>query len=139
MTDEEYERIKQREKEHLRKMKTLREKARRLQRAKDTEQTASESVARAQALLDESSALARQLSEEAARSDARLDMASADADNASAGNASDDLGARARDLVGRLREEMDASAPGGDAFDAEDASPGVPEDDCPDKTIGPAT
>ncbi|PSQ98184.1 MAG: hypothetical protein BRD48_08090 [Bacteroidetes bacterium QS_9_68_14] len=53
MTDEEYERIKQREKEHLRKMKALREKARRLQRTKDTERAASESVARAQALLNE--------------------------------------------------------------------------------------
>ena len=134
MTEEEYERIKQREKEHLRKMKVLRQKVHRLQRAKKTEQDAAESAARARELLDESTALARRLDAEAAQSGARLDLASGDTSgvgSSSASDSPDDPEARARDLVRRLRDET------GDA--GTDTSTDASEGDRFDKTIGPAT
>lgn len=132
MTEEEYERIKQREKEHLRKMKALRQKVHRLQRAKKTEQDAAESAARARELLDESTALARRLDAEAAQSGARLDLASGDTSgvgSSSASDSPDDPEARARDLVRRLRDETET----------EDAGTDASEGDRFDKTIGPAT
>ena len=130
MTDEEYERIKEDEKEHLRKMKALKDAARRLQRAKKT-QGAAEGLNRVQDLLDESSTLAHRLDEEAAQGEARLDLALGADDETEDGSTDDapDAETRARALVRRLRDEMNTQ---------EDSLADAPDDDRPDKTIGRA-
>lgn len=130
MTNEEYDRIKAAEKEHLRKMKELKEAARRLERSRKTQDAAAD-VDRAQDALDENSALVRRLSKEAARTEARLDLALEASEEPAEDPVEDDPKARARDLVRRLREEMNA-----DADRATPASKDSPTDERPDKTFG---
>jgi phage shock protein A len=130
MTDEEYERIKAEEKEHLRKMKELKEKARRLQRSQKTREAA-EGVDRARGALDENSTLARRLEEETARNEARFELAFGESDASPSTEGTNAPEARAKELVRRLREEMNV----GDEDDADPASNDT-TDDRPDNTIG---
>jgi membrane protein involved in colicin uptake len=134
VTDEERERIKADEKEHLRKVKALKEAARRLQRTKKTQQAADD-VDRARDKLDENSALVRPLREEAARGETRLDLALETRDDDAAAGDSE---ARAKALVRRLRDEMHADANDEDGATPPPDNAASPDDDRPDKTIGPA-
>ena len=134
MTDEERERIKADEKEHLRKVKALKEAARRLQRTKKMQQAADD-VDRAHDKLDENSALVRQLREEAARGETRLDLALETRDDDAAAGDSE---ARAKALVRRPRDDMHADANDEDGATPPPDNAASPDDDRPDKTIGPA-
>lgn len=138
MTDEERERIKADEKEHLRKVKALKEAARRLQRTKKMQQAADD-VDRARDKLDENSALVRQLREEAARGETRLDLAlETRDDDAPDDAAAGDSEARAKALVRRPRDDMHADANDEDGATPPPDNAASPDDDRPDKTIGPA-
>jgi hypothetical protein len=134
VTDEERERTKADEKEHLREVKALEEAARRLQRTKKTRQAADD-VDRARDKLDENSALVRPLREEAARGETRLDLALETRDDDAAAGDSE---ARAKALVRRLRDEMHADANDEDGATPPPDNAASPDDDRPDKTIGPA-
>lgn len=152
MTPEEYERLKEAEKEHLRKMRRLKQAVHELERQKKVSKAVRGITDEPRRLLDEQEELVDRIAMEAAMSEARLDIAleSADAKAAveperiSPEEADEELRrVRARELVKRMRAE---DAPDGrsqeEASAAESPSPDpVPDEDpappsLPDKTIG---
>ena len=149
MTSEEYERIKEAEKERLRAAKTLRSMQQTLRRQQAL-RSAVEKIAGAQQALENSEALTDRLAYETARSEARLDLAleagralenvapPEDTPSAEANSDEDYEAEQARATVRQFKQALgltSASAP--DRSPAADTSGEErPGDDRPDKTLG---
>lgn len=159
MTDEEYQRIKEAEKERLRSVQQLKQVQRALRRQQSL-RDALEGLAASRDKLDASGAATDQLAAETARHEARLDLAldaqrEKESDAADAEISAEDLKEadrtrRARDLVRQLKQEIglppgsSGDAPSDASGDNRPARPGDtdrpaenrPAEDRPDKTIG---
>jgi hypothetical protein len=153
MSPEEYERLKEAEKEHLRKMRQLKRAVHELERQKKVSRAVHDMTEEPRRLLDEQEDLVNQIAIEAAQSEARLDIAlesaEAKAPAEPAGISVEEADevlrrARARELVRRMQEgeDVEPKAQAGTASSAqkpesketggeEDATPPLPE-----KTIG---
>ena len=157
MTEEEFQRIKEAEKEHLRAKKQLAELKRTLRRKKKIQSTV-ESMARgASSLLRRSADLVEQLGSDAARKQARLEVALDDTDAAPSKEDEADVAAyeaeqraqRARQLIRQMKQDGGTSArstrsdeapssssPATDATSSPDDRSTTNDDDLPEKTIG---
>ena len=159
MTDEEFERLKAAEKEHLRAKKKLQAALKQLRQKKQVRSAVDQLARSAQAALGRASELIDRLTAETARDEARPDVAL----DAEAAGVSDDSGDKdveafeaarrteqARDLVRQMKQAQripaaprspetdrpptdDATA---DATSSEDDLSTSPSDDLPEKTIG---
>lgn len=156
MTDEEFERLKEAEKEHLRAKKKLQDALTALQRKQRVRDVVHRMADSAQNALDRAADLIGRLTAEAAHDEARLDVAMEDTDTAGADAAEVEAfeakrrTARAQELV-RQMKQGEGAAPRktiGSAPDEAPAerTPGATEadedrstsstDDLPEKTIG---
>lgn len=111
MTKEEFERLKEAEKAHLRKLKELKQTLFGAQRVASSRQALEDMSTGSQDVLDEHAQLVDRLSQDAAISEARMDIAlSAEDERARAEKAEEmeeDLRkARAQDLIRRMREQI---------------------------------
>lgn len=159
MTSEEYQRIKEAEKAHLRKLKELKQAVRQLERQRSVTE-AMEQLTSSQDTLDENAAMVEQLAIETARQEARLEIALEEAEQQA--EATDEeleeemVKLRAQNLLRRMKQEgaspkdeersghsdddpVQAHQP--DAPKASSPEPSEhptppPEDDLPEKTIG---
>lgn len=158
MNREEFERIKQAEKEHLRALKKLKETVRDLERRKAVSGSLSDLASKTGDLLDEHTALVEKLSQETAMQEARFEVAmeSIDASELDAKHQElqdeADLAriererqeTRARDLVRQVKMEMGSPASEEKLKEARpDATPTnraeddtEPKGSAPEKTIG---
>lgn len=146
MSPEEFQRIKDAEKEHLRQLKKLKSAVRRLGRQQRLTQAVNDLTAGPQDALDTHSELVDQLAFETARQEARLEIAlenQASEDDAAPEPPEvleeDLLKARAQTLVRQIKQQM--GVPGGE--DDAGAPPAPPEraapaapDTRPEKTLG---
>ncbi len=151
MTPEEYERLKEAEKEHLRKMRRLKQAVHELERQKKVSKAVRDMTEEPRRLLDEQEELVDQIAMEAAQSEARLDIALEAADAKAVAEPerispeeADEVirRERARELVRRMQAE-DASAPAASAeTPAKESAPKsadgeqAPPPPRPEKTIG---
>lgn len=140
MTPEEYQRLKEAEKEHLRKLRALKEAARRLQRQQSINRALHGLTAGRRQVLDEHERTLEELALDTARHEARLDLALDAAPPA--GDPDEELQkARARDLIRQMKQAVAAEA---ETPSKPDATPKdeAPEDETPEnpplpeKTIG---
>lgn len=156
MTPEEYQRIKEAEKEHLRKLKKLKEAMRLLESRRSVNQALENMAGGSKEVFDEHASMVEKLALETARQEARLEIALEgaqleDEDAAAAGQAEqleeDLLQARARALLQRMKRQMGSSADDASSTPSEErpAPPKRPEaaenpptspDPLPEKTIG---
>jgi hypothetical protein len=156
MTPEEFERIKEAEKEHLRALKKLKKAVRGLERSKSIAQSVTKMSSSSQSALETHENMVDKLALETAHYEARLDVAlesakehqeRGDADEALTNADAELQKERARSLVEQLREEM--AVPDADTGEAVAESPGPrrsesdeQDDDAedtgplPEKTIG---
>ena len=162
MTPEEYQRLKEAEKEHLRQLKELKQTARTLERRNEIARTLGDMVSLSRDALDTQERMVEQLAQETARQEARLELAlEAQAEREADAEAQQQLDAaeeelttlRARQLLRQLKQQM--GVPDEEAEDATSASAsalpekGAPEEEkepiddaekqsaTPDKTLGP--
>lgn len=112
MTPEEYQRLKEAEKEHLRSLRKLKQAVRDLERQKKLSDAVEKATVSPMDSLDRHNALVRDLAMETARNEARLDVAlesiSSDQVQQQAQSAEDEEAirkAKAADLVRRLRSQ----------------------------------
>jgi len=114
MTPEEYERFKEAEKEHLRKLKKLKEAARVLERQKKIAGAVTDMTTSMQDKFDEHREMVERLGMEAARTEARMEVAmdstedQAEAINREAEDEEVLRKARARELIRRMQVEAAA-------------------------------
>lgn len=148
MTPEEYQRLKEAEKEHLRKLKELKKTARSLERRSKVARTLGDMVSTSQDALDSQEEMVQKLAQETAMQEARLELAleaqaereAETTDAQKLAETEEEMAAlRAKQLLRQLKQQMgvvsddasDADAPSTDALaDAQRASG-------PDKTLGP--
>lgn len=114
MTDEEYQRLKEAEKEHLRAKKKLQETLQALRRKQGVRDAVQRMARSAQSALDRASDLIGRLAAETARGEARLDLSLGERDEVDAASASDDeelasfeeerRAARARTLIRQMKQ-----------------------------------
>lgn len=159
MTDEEFERLKEAEKEHLRAKKKLQEALQSLQRKQRVRETVNRMARSAQSALDRASDLIGRLTTEAAHDEARLDVALDASDDAASDDAEIEVfeakrrAARARTLIRQMKQAEGAAAPRRahrtpphaspasdehtpDATESDDDRSTSSSDDLPEKTIG---
>ncbi|WP_456427755.1 hypothetical protein [Rhodocaloribacter sp.] len=153
MTPEEYQRIKEAEKEHLRKLKALKRTVRRLERQKKLNQALENITGGRERVLDTHEEMMEQLAMETALSEARLEMAleaeqAVTEAEARAAMEEDLQKARARELIRRIKLEVGSSEAAPDppsrrAKTSPAEAPAEPEPDAPappqglpEKTIG---
>ena len=148
MTPEEYERLKEAEKEHLRKMRQLKRAVHELERQKKVSNAVRDMTEEPRRLLDEQEELVDRIAMEAAHAEARLDIALESADLKAESEpalptpeeSDEELRrARARELVRRMQAEAPAEpARSEPAKQSPDESGGEKPDrpPLPDKTIG---
>ncbi|HET6566687.1 MAG TPA: hypothetical protein VFG50_01910 [Rhodothermales bacterium] len=135
MTQEEFDRLKEDEKAHLRKLKELKQALFGAQRVASSRQALEDMSTGSQNVIDEHAQLVDRLSQDAALSEARMDMAlSAEGERANAEKIEEmeeDLRkARAQDLIRRMREQMASEDAGASAGPA-------PAQDAPEKERSP--
>ena len=148
MTPEEYQRIKEAEKAHLRKVKELKRAVRTLGRQQRLTK-AVESLTGGRAKLDENEALIEQLALDTARSEARLDIAlegASEAERAALEAAREEelRRLRAAELLRQMKQEIagpqeragDPEVRAREAATQADPAEGKPEHPLPEKTIG---
>ena len=115
MTPEEYERLKDEEKAHLRKLRDLKHAVRELERKKKLQSTLQDMSHRSSAMLDEQEKAVERLAQETALQQARLDVAldaSTSADDDPAPELDEEMRARrARLLVEEIRATLDVPVP----------------------------
>ncbi|MFT5142722.1 MAG: DNA-binding PucR family transcriptional regulator [Rhodothermales bacterium] len=161
MSPEEYQRLKEAEKAHLRSLRELKQAVRGLNRQKKLTDAVVNATVKPMASLDDHDALVQELAMETARNEARLDVAlesiGADPDkagptSAQVSAADEDLlrKAKAADLVRQLKLQLGVQGPdvsgtrspaasnttAAESKSASDASASVPSPPLPDKTIG---
>jgi hypothetical protein len=120
MTPEEYERIKQAEKEHLRKLKKLKEAHRQLQRQAKVTKAVTDMTSSMQEKLDLHADMMDRIATESAINEARLEMAieSRELEDADTRELEDELEMtkiKARELIRRLKEDSSVAAETGSA------------------------
>jgi hypothetical protein len=147
LTPEEYQRLKEAEKDHLRSLRKLKQTVRSLQRQKKLTDAVENVTTKPMDALNDHDALVQELAMETARNEARLDVAlesiSHDRIEEAAldAEAEDTLRkAKASELVRQLRSQVDAGTPAPPRTEPESTSPkakaaGVPNQ-LPEKTIG---
>lgn len=150
MTPEEYQRLKEAEKEHLRKLKELKNAVRQLERQKRVGRAIEGITETPRDLLDENAGLVEQLAMETARSEAKLDIALETAAEKDAGRPAESAAEqdaryeedlrkeRARQLLQQLRDEVGAASAAAPVMPKAAASKtSAPETaPLPEKTIG---
>lgn len=154
MTPEEYQRLKEAEKEHLRSLRKLKQTVRSLQRQKKLTDAVENVTMKPMEALNDHDALVQELAMETARNEARLDVALESISQGKAGSAPSDAEldaehedairkAKAADLVRRLRSQVDAGGPAQQAAPGEERTgaavkkaPGAETSALPEKTIG---
>ncbi len=155
MTPEEYQRVKEAEKEHLRALKRLKKAVRQLERSKSIAQSVTRMTAGSENVLDTHREMVDKLAMETAHYEAKLEVALESASDRAEraereealAKADEDLQrARARDLIDQIRSELQAGAEEAPAApDVEDRTtskeppPGDSEGEdkpMPEKTIG---
>ncbi|QXD16956.1 hypothetical protein GQ464_008485 [Rhodocaloribacter litoris] len=120
MTPEEYQRIKEAEKEHLRKLRELKRKVRELERLKKVNQALSDVTGGAASVLDTHREMIEKLAMETALSEARLELALEAEQEAAPASAEDPASnetleealqkARAQELIRQMKLEVTSSA-----------------------------
>ncbi|NBC16760.1 MAG: hypothetical protein GVY18_05505 [Bacteroidetes bacterium] len=146
MTPEEYQRLKEAEKEHLRKLKKLKDTARSLARRNKVARTLGDMVSTSRDALDAQEQMVSDLAQETARQEARLELAleaQADRDTDAAvdedqalAEADEELAAvRAKQLLHQIKQQMGVVADAPDA--SEDTSERSATASEPSKTLGP--
>ncbi len=134
MTPEEYQRLKETEKEHLRKIRQLKGMARQAERSRKVTGAVSDMVSSAERLLDEHREMTDRLSHDAALQEARLEIALEAADEkASVINQEAEDEAEIARI--RARQQLTASAPNSSGTPASAESQNPPPS-MPEKTIG---
>ncbi len=146
MTPEEFERIKEAEKAHLRKLKELKQAVHQAERKKRISETLSNMAGGARDTLDENEALIEKLSFEAARHEARFDVAmEGSPEKPTAGAPNTEVQeealrqARARQLVEDMRRQVQVEQPtpeNAPVADSKAPSLPPPTGGLPEKTIG---
>jgi uncharacterized phage protein gp47/JayE len=147
LTPEEYQRLKEAEKEHLRSLRKLKQTVRSLQRQKKLTDAVENVTTKPMDALSDHDALVQELAMETARNEARLDVALESLSSDTAKEAALDAEAeetlrkaKAAELVRQLRSQVDATAPGSTAPGVESKSPVANDssghDKLPEKTIG---
>jgi hypothetical protein len=142
MTPEEFQRLKEAEKEHLLKLKELKQAVRGLQHRQTAERTLGEMTSTSQELLQESSDLVERLAFETARSEAQMEMALDASREEEAARAREQFdvelqAARARELVRQLKSEMDRpEARAQSVVNPSESDSSDEPDSLPEKTIG---
>lgn len=145
MTPEEYQRLKEAEKEHLRKLKKLKEAVRQLERQKRVSRAVEDITDGPRALMDENADLVDQLAMETARSEAKLEIALESAaekgetrpDPADEARMDEELRRlRARQLVEQMRGESSAPEPKTTTDAKKEAKDDESKPRLPEKTIG---
>lgn len=147
MTPEEYQRLKEAEKEHLRSLRKLKQTVRSLQRQKKLTDAVENVTTRPMDALSDHDALVQELALETARNEARLDVALESISQDSVEEAARDAEAedtlrkaKAAELVRQLRSQVDAGVPGPAGPRTESTSPNAKDsgarDRLPEKTIG---
>jgi len=154
MTPEEYERIKEAEKDHLRKLKKLKEAHRQLQRQAKLTKAVTDMTSSMQEKLDVHADMMDRIATESAINEARLEMAieSRQSDDLETHALEDELEltrAKARDLIRKLKEDdpedrTPAKAPPEAAKAGQRAERSVPGegaagDKTADKTVDPSS
>lgn len=114
MTAEEFEKIKQAEKEHLRKLRKLKDTVRQLERQKKVSRAISDMTSSITEKLDVHDEMVQRLAVDAALNEARLEIALEQSDEADqkaqlARDEEDLAKARARQVVGRIRKTDEPS------------------------------
>ncbi|NNE71886.1 MAG: hypothetical protein HKN29_16195 [Rhodothermales bacterium] len=157
MTPEEYQRLKEAEKEHLRSLRKLKQTVRSLQRQKKLSDAVENVTIKPMEALNDHDALVQELAMETARNEARLDVALESISQSSSDSPSKEREidaeheqairkAKAAELVRRLRSQVDAGESGA-APPKPSARDAAPEDSglekpksnpgaLPEKTIG---
>lgn len=145
MTPEEYERIKEAEKAHLRKLKELKQAVRSLERKRSIGRVLSDMVTGSRTLLDENQELIDELALQTARSEAHLEIALSEIEQEKAIPEVDEK-TRARQIVEQIRaqstsevEEKPVQKPGSADERSSTSAGGARQDDpfpVPEKTIG---
>ena len=147
MTPEEYQRLKEAEKEHLRSLRKLKQTVRSLQRQKKLTDAVENVTTKPMDALSDHDALVQELAMETARNEARLDVALESITQDSAKEAALDAEAedtlrkaKASELVRQLRSQVDAdgsrSAPARVESKSPKATDSGAHDQLPEKTIG---
>lgn len=155
MTDEEFERLKAAEKEHLRAKKKLQATLNQLRQKKQVRSAVDRLARSAQSALDRAAELIDRLTAETTRDEARLDVALDDESIDTAENAVETFEAersaeQARELVRQMKQAQRIPSaprsPDTEPAPADDAETGAtssdddlstpPSDDLPEKTIG---
>jgi hypothetical protein len=140
MTPEEYQRLKETEKEHLRKIRQLKGMARQAERTRKTTGAVSDMVSSAERLLDEHREMTERLTHDAALQEARLEIALEAADqkastiNQDAEDDAEIARIRARQVMDDARKTASSEPTSSGASSATDASKSPPS--MPEKTIG---
>lgn len=112
MTPEEFQKIKQAEKEHLRKLRKLKDTVRQLDRQKKVSAAISDMTSSMEEKLDVHDEMVRRLAVDAALNEARLEIALEQSDVADekaqlARDEADLARAQAKQVVGRIRDQTD--------------------------------
>lgn len=165
MTDEEYQRLKEAEKEHLRAKKKLQQALQTLRRKQRVRDAVDRIARSAQGALDRASDLIDKLTSETAHNEARFEIARDEVDDSDAPASDSELdafeaerrAARARQLIQQMKQaksvsasrkrksrssdEAQASSPSDESASGatssdKDLSTSSTDDDLPDKTIG---
>lgn len=139
MTDEEFQRIKEEEKEHQRQLKSLKHAVRLLERQRSVTNALEEMTSRSRQVLEDNERLIEEIALDTARNEARLDVA-LESNEPSPDLPDEELeAARARALVTAMRR---AESPDADAKAPPDSSVGERPtktdrpDALPEKTLG---
>lgn len=140
MTPEEYQRLKETEKEHLRKIRELKGMARQAERSRKVTGAVSDMVSSAERLLDEHREMTDRLTHDAALQEARLEIALEAADekataiNQEAEDEAELARIRARQTMNESRSTVASAPKSSGALDT--AEPSNPSSSMPEKTIG---
>ncbi len=145
MTREEFNKIKEAEKDHLRKLKKLKQAARQLERQKSVSRAVTDMTSSVRNTLDRHADAMDMISTEAALNEARLEFAleNTDVSSEKLSELADEetlSKSRAQDFVRQMKgahETPDAqTSPDGDALDEEAHDSEPDHDELPEKTIG---
>lgn len=140
MTPEEYQRLKETEKEHLRKIRQLKGMARQAERSRKVTGAVSDMVSSAERLLDEHREMTDRLTHDAALQEARLEIALEAADekataiNQEAEDEAELARIRAHQTINESRSAAPSAPKPSGASDAAESS--NPPPSMPEKTIG---
>lgn len=141
MTDEEFNRIKEEEKEHLRQMRALKRAVHMLERQRTVTNALEEMTSRSKAALEANERLIEEIAFDTARQEAKLDVALESTAGAQVEDDEEIAAARARAMVADVRREVESGPSEGRPNQpaqepAKDAQPSTEPPPLPEKTLG---